>query len=104
LAATEEAVEEATPAATEEPAEEATPIATEEAVEEATPAATEEPVEEAMSAATEEVVEDSAAPETPGDLPSTGLDLSSGGSTLPVVVLVLATLAVGGFVTRRRTL
>jgi hypothetical protein len=40
--------------------------------------------------------------EVPEELPETGLNLSSGGATLPVVALVMMALAAGAFVTRRR--
>ena len=107
---TEEAtvvVEEATMEATAEPTEEATAAATEEATaestavatEEATPAATEEAMTEPTESAT---APEAAATETPGEMPGTGLDLASGGTTLPVVAVVLALLVIGGFVTRRR--
>ena len=126
LPVTEEATvaptEEATAEATVEPSEEATAAPAEEAtavVEEATAEATVAPTEEATAAPAEEVTaepteaavaaatESTAAPdavatETPGDLPSTGLELASGGTTLPVVAVVLAALVIGGFVTRRR--
>jgi len=87
--ATEEATAEA--AMTEEATAEAT--ATEEMT--AAAAATEEatPVAEATP---------EAGVENPEELPSTGLDLASGGGTLPIVAVVLGLLAVGGFVTRRR--
>ncbi|MBU6351572.1 MAG: hypothetical protein KGS73_15650, partial [Chloroflexi bacterium] len=67
--------------------------------EEATAAATEEPAEEATAAATEEPAEE----EAPVALPSTGINISSGTSTVPVVLLALIALVVVGFVTRRRT-
>jgi uncharacterized surface protein with fasciclin (FAS1) repeats len=96
---TEEPAEEATAVATEEPAEEATAVATEEPAEEATAVATEEPAEEATAVATEEPAEEA----TPAVLPSTGINMSSGTSTVPVVLLALTALIVVGFVTRRRT-
>jgi uncharacterized surface protein with fasciclin (FAS1) repeats len=103
-------VEEATAEATAAPTEEATAAPAEEAtavVEEATAEATAAPTEEVTAEPTEADAESTAAPdavatETPGDLPSTGLDLASGGTTLPVVAVVLAALVIGGFVTRRR--
>ena len=109
-AATEEATAEAT--VTEAATAEATAteaMATEEATAEA--AATEE------ATATEEVTAEATATEeaaaaveatpeggaeNPEELPSTGLDLASGGSTLPIVAIVLGMLAAAGFVTRRR--
>jgi hypothetical protein len=91
--------EEATAVATEEPAEEATAVAAEEPAEEATAVATEEPAEEATAVATEEPAEEA----TPAVLPSTGINMSSGTSTVPVVLLALTALIVVGFVTRRRT-
>jgi uncharacterized surface protein with fasciclin (FAS1) repeats len=97
--ATEEPAEEATAVAAEEPAEEATAVATEEPAEEATAVATEEPAEEATAVATEEPAEEA----TPAVLPSTGINMSSGTSTVPVVLLALTALIVVGFVTRRRT-
>ncbi len=112
-AATEEVTAEAT--ATEEMTAEAT--ATEEATAEA--AMTEEATAEAT--ATEEMTAEAAATEeampaaeatadatpeagaaNPEELPSTGLDLASGGSTLPIVAIVLGMLAAAGYVTRRR--
>jgi hypothetical protein len=98
LEAAAQVAEEATVAATEEPTEEATVAATEEPTEEATVAATEEPTEEATVAATEEPTE-----EAPVALPSTGINISSGTSTVPVVLLALIALVVVGLVTRRRT-
>ena len=68
------------------PAAEATPAAAEEAAAEATPAAAEE----------------AAAEIAPATLPTTGVNLG-GATTLPVVVFLLALLAVGGFVSRRRS-
>ncbi|HRW46656.1 MAG TPA: hypothetical protein P5333_04015, partial [Caldilinea sp.] len=93
-AATEEATAEAT--ATEEMTAEAT--ATEEATAEA--AMTEEatPAADVSADATPE-----AGAENPEELPATGLDLASGGGTLPIVAMVLGMLAAGGFVTRRRS-
>ena len=90
---TEEATAEAT--VTEEATAEA--AATEEATAEAT--MTEEATAEAM--ATEDAASQTGV-ENPEELPATGLDLASGGGTLPIVALVLGLLAVGGFVTRRR--
>jgi uncharacterized surface protein with fasciclin (FAS1) repeats len=98
--ATAESTEEATSAAdaaTVEATAEATVAPTGEATE--APTATEEAVAEATESA---AAPDAVATETPGDLPGTGLDLTSGGTTLPVVAVVLAALVIGGFVTRRR--
>ena len=108
-AAAEEAAAEATPAAAEEAAAEATPAAAEEAAAEATPAAAEEAAAEATPAAAEEAAagatpaaaEEAAAEIAPATLPTTGVNLG-GAATLPVVVFLLALLAVGGFVSRRR--
>lgn len=84
------------------PTEEATPVATEEPAEEVAAEATEVPTEEATPAATEEPTEEAPALSMPGDLPGTGIALSSGATTLPVVGLVLVGLFLGAFLTRRR--
>ena len=91
-------------AATAAYAQEATQAATEAAVatEEATAAATETPAEEATPAEASTEAPEAVATETPGDLPGTGIDLASGGTTLPVVAVVLALLVIGGFATRRK--
>ncbi|MBE2236881.1 MAG: fasciclin domain-containing protein [Caldilineaceae bacterium] len=113
--AVEVIIEIATELPTELPTEVMTPEGTEEATateettvgaetaettvtEEATRAAEATRSVEATAAMTPEA----SATETPGDLPSTGLALGSGATTLPAVLFVLAVLAVGGFVTRRR--
>ena len=114
-AATEEMMEEpmaeATPAATEEmmeePMAEATPAATEEMMEEpmaeATPAATEEMMEEPMAeatpAATEAMMEEEMTPEM---MPTTGQSQPSGVVFVTVVAGMLALLAGGLFMRRRR--
>ena len=101
--ATEEAMMEATPPATEEdveePMAEATPEATEEAMAEATPEATEEAMMEATPEVTPEATEESMAPET---MPNTGSSLPSSGVTVTIVAGLLAVLAGGLFVSRRR--
>lgn len=94
---------EPTAEATAAPAEEASAEATAEATAAPTEEVTAEPTEAAVAAATESMAApDAIATETPGDLPSTGLDLASGNTTLPVVAVVLAALFIGAFVTRRR--
>ena len=65
---------------------------------EATPAA----AEEAAAGATPAAAEEAAAEIAPATLPTTGVNLG-GATTLPVVVFLLALLAVGGFVSRRRS-
>ena len=72
------------------------------ATEEATAEAVQETATEEATAEATGVEDAGAAAEKPEELPNTGLNLASGSSTLPIVVIVLGVLVVGAFMTRRR--
>jgi uncharacterized surface protein with fasciclin (FAS1) repeats len=89
---------EPTPTNTPEPTATNTPEPTATNTPEPTPTNTPEPT----ATNTPEPTATPTAEESPAVMPESGGDFTSGGLTLPVLAIVLALLAAGGFVTRRR--